>query len=280
MKKVLLLFFLIFTSSLIVMAQWEASASAGLGYMTDNSGQGIYSYTQTGITKKKNLHRLGTFASFVIVDVDFNNYRYQAQEYGLGCSYDTWKKISKNYTFAMWINPQIKFFDDNGKNSVNNEQAFQKDIGSNIVLGFNFNDALNRWFRSYKFQIQYQQAIWSKRQGVWADDDGYLSDKVNFKAVNKNYLKSQFEVTVKKSNASKLMQIEPKLVVACQLDGNRKIMYETGLGLALSYMRKDRYFELGSVQYRIRTGHYIAESLSLIELNVDFVNIYRIIKRE
>jgi len=265
--------------ALNAQAQWEPAAFAGSGYMTDNSGQGIYIYSQAGAAKKKNSHRLGAFASNVIVDVNFNNYRYRAQEYGLGFSYDAWKQVSENYFFGLWFNPQIKYFDDHGENRSNGEEAFQQDIGANIVAGFNFNDALNRWFRSYKFQTQYQQPFWSKRQGIGLNDDGYLSDKVNFKAVNKTYWKSQFEVTVKKIPVSSIMQIEPKLVLAYQLNGLGEIMYETGTGVALSFMKGDRYFEVVSLQYRARAGKKVVERLDLIELNVDVVNILRLTRK-
>ncbi len=279
MKKLSIVFCLVFASSFVAVAQWEPAAFAGSGYMTDNSGEGIYIYAQAGAAKKKNSHRLGAFASNVIVDVNFNNYRYRAQEYGLGFSYDTWKKVSENYTFAMWFNPQIKYFNDHGENASNGEEAFQQDIGANIVLGFNFNDSLNRWFRSYKFQTQYQQPFWSNRQGIWADEDGYLSDKVNFKAVNKTYWKSQFEVTLKKLDVSQLLQLEPKLVIAYQLNGNNQIMYETGAGVAFSFMKGDRYFEVASLQYRARSGKYVMERLDLIEFSIDFINSYRLIKK-
>jgi hypothetical protein len=277
MKKIVVLlgvFFLAITAQ----SQWEPAAFAGIGYMTDNSGHGIYVYAQAGAAKKKNSHRFGAFISNVIVDVNFNNYRYQAQEYGLGFSYDTWKQVSENYFFVMWFNPQIKYFDDHGQNFGNSEEAFQQDIGSNIVLGFNFNDGLNRWFRSYKFQTQYQQPLWSRRQGTQTNEDGYLSDRVNFKAVNKTYWKSQFEVTVKKISVSPLIRIEPKFVIAYQLNGLGEIMYETGTGLALSFMKGDRYFEVSSLQYRARVGQTVTERLDLIELNVDVINILRLMR--
>jgi len=278
MKKTIFLIVLFILSITAVNAQWEPAVFAGSGYMTDNSGQGIYVYYQAGAAKKIKSHRFGAIVSNVIVDVNFNNYRYQAQEYGLGFSYDTWMQFSENYTFSFWFNPQVKYFNDQGKNYSNSEEAFQQDVGVNIVLGCNFNDALNRWFRSYKFQTQYQKPFWSKRQGIWADEDGYLSDKVNFKAVNKTYLKSQFEATVKKISASKLLQLEPKLVVAFQLNGTAEVMYEVGAGVALSFMKEDRYFEVFSLQYRARTGKEVINRLDLVEIGLDFINLYRLIK--
>ncbi|MDD2680826.1 MAG: hypothetical protein PHE20_01840 [Patescibacteria group bacterium] len=258
-------------------AQWEPAVFAGHGYMTDVSGYGNYTYLQGGMAKKVKSHRTGLFLSTVYVDVDFNNYRYRATEGGIGFSYDTWKKVSENFTISFWFNPAVKYFADHGENYSNSEEAFQQDIGANIVTGINLNDKLNRWFRSYKFQTQYQQPFWSARQGTWAGDNGYLSDKVNFKAVNKVYLKSQFEVIVKKITTSKQLQIEPKLVAGYQLNGVGEIMYETGAGFGFSFMKGDRYYEVGSFQYRVRTGQHVQEPLTLFELGINFINTWTLI---
>lgn len=275
-KKLTLIVSLIFIS-LTVSAQWEPAIYAGHGYMTDNSGDGNYAFLNIGGAKKVRSHRFGIFASGVLVDVNFNNYHYFALEGGLGLSYDTWKKMSENFTLSFWFNPTIKYFDDHGQNFSNGEEAFQQDIGLNVVTGLNLNDKLNRWFRSYKFQTQFQQPFWSARQGTWAQD-GYLSDKINFKAVNKTYLKSQFEVTVKKIPVSKLLQLEPKLVVAYQLSGTGEIMFETGTGIAFSFMKGDRYYEVGSLQYRARSGKNVSERLDLFEVGLDVINLYRLLK--
>lgn len=275
--KVFVILSLFFASVFTAKAQWEPAIYAGAGYMTDNSGQGIYVYSQAGAAKKNKSHRFGAFVSNVIVDVNFNNYRYTAQEYGLGMSYDTWKKVSENFNLSFWFNPLVKYFYDHGENYSNGEEAFQQDIGINIVTGLNLNDKLNRWFRSYKLQTQYQQPFWSQRQGIWAGDDGYLSDKVNFKAVNKTYLKSQFEVTVKKITVSTLLKVEPKFVLAYQLNGTGEIMYETGTGVAFSFMKGNRYYEVGSLQYRARSGKKVTERLDLIEVGLNAINLYELI---
>lgn len=210
------------------------------------------------------------------LNVEFNSYRYRALEGGVGLSYDTWKQVLENFNLSFWFNPIIKYFDDHGENFSNGEEAFQQDLGINVVTGLNLNDKLNRWFRSYKFQTQYQQPFWSARQGIW-EQEGYLSDKVNFKAVNKTYLKSQFEVTVKKISLSKQLQFEPKLVLSYQLSGTGEIMFETWTGVAFSFMKGDRYFEVGSLQYRARSGKNVSERLDLIEVGVDLINLYRLL---
>lgn len=55
-------------------------------------------------------------------------------------------------------------------------------------------------------------------------------------------------------------------------------MFETGTGIAFSFMKGDRYYEVGSLQYRARSGKKVTERLDLIEVGLDLVNLYRLVK--
>ena len=256
---------------------WEPSVYSGSGYMYDNSGDGIYTYAQLGAMNKVKNHRAGAFASFVWVDVNFNNYTYQAKEWAAGFSYDTWGKVSETRSASFWISPSLKIFNDYGLDHASGTEAWQNDYGCHISTGANLNDKRNRWFGSYKLTAQFQTPFWSKRTGTWIDDGGYLSDRVNFKAVNKTYFKTQFESTAKKIIFPKL-QLEPKLVVAYLYDGgSQNSMYEGGTGIAISFVKGERYFEVGSIQYRARFGVEMKNRLDLGELNVDVINLGRLL---
>ncbi|PKM89404.1 hypothetical protein CVU83_00075 [Candidatus Falkowbacteria bacterium HGW-Falkowbacteria-2] len=277
MKQRVLLLLLALPFMSLAQSRWELGEFSGVGYLTDPSGSGMYAYTQAGLAHKTNNHRFGGFVNFVIVDVNFNNYAYKSKELAFGASYDTWGELTSNHNFVFWFNPSFKFFRDHGVDNNSGAEAWQNDYGLYVVTGGNINDKQNRWFRSYKFGISYQDPYWSKRTGTWVEEGGFISDKVNFKAVNKAYFKVLPEVTIKKVMLPR-WQFEPKLVAAYLYDGgSQNSYYEFGAGFAFAFMREDRYFEFVNLQYRARYGKEMAQRLDLIELNVDFVNLYRLI---
>lgn len=280
MKKIWVLYLLgMFMFSTMSFSQsYEPAVYSGAGFLNDASGSGFYAYFQAGAMKKKNNHRFGGAVNTVLVDVEFSEYRYQAKELAFIVAYDTWKRLNEAYTISFWFNPGWKFFWDKGESLTQNLSAKQRDYGIYVVSGMNLNDNKNRWFSSYKVNVQVQQVFWSNRLGTWENEDGYLSDNVNVKAVNKAYYKGQIESSVKKILFPK-WQLEPRLVAGYLWDGgSSKSMYEVGPGLAFAFMRGDRYYEICNLQYRFRLGTGSKEPLSLIELNLDFSSLYLLLK--
>lgn len=277
MKKIMVFFFCLSSLLLTAQSKWEPSFSGGVGYISDNSGSGSYQYFTGGAAYKQENLLIGGFVTFVNVDVTFDGYNFTANEYTIGPSLVGWGIFSKNYDYAFWLMPGAKFFSDHGRDALMIQEAWQKDFGTYSLAGANLTDKQNRWFRSYKLQIQYQKNFWSKKDGLVK---GNISDSVNFKAVNKAYLKTQFEVAAKRFNIKNKARLEPKLVIGHLYDGGVKKNYlEFGTGIAISFTKKERYYEPFNLQYRARYDVAFTSRLDVIELNVDAIAIYKLSKK-
>lgn len=277
MKKIIGFFFCLSSLLLSAQSKWEPSFNGGVGYISDKTGSGLYQYVTGGAAYQKDNLLIGGFATFVNVDVTFNGYNFTANEYTIGPSLVGWGIFSKNYDYAFWLMPGAKFFSDHGKDALMIQEVWQKDIGTYSLGGANLTDKKNRWFHSYKLQIQYQKNFWSKKDGLVK---GNISDSVNFKAVNKAYLKTQFEVAAKRFNIKNKARLEPKLVIGHLYDGGVKKNYlEFGTGIAISFTNKERYYEPFNLQYRARYDVAFTGRLDVIELNVDAIAFYKLLKK-
>lgn len=255
----------------------EPSVFLGSGYLMDKSGSGGYSYACLGLLTKQGNYRYGIFTNTTTVYVKFNGYDFRANEFTLGPELDGWGRLDSTFSFSFWAQPGFKFFSDYGHDQTFVNKAWQIDRGFYGVLGANINDDLNRWWRSWKINIMYQKPFWSKRTGTW-EGGGNIGDKIDFKAVNKTYFKIQVESTGRKFKLKK-GRLEPKLVLGYLYDGgSRKDLFEYGSGLALSFMKGARYFEIGSLQYRIRYGTDFGRPLHVFEVGCDFVSLYQLLK--
>ena len=263
----------------LAQSKVEPSLSGGVGYITDNSGNGNYQYISGGASARKGNALYGGFIGFTNVNVLFGGYHFTAKEYTIGPSLVGWGKFSKNYSYAYWVMPGFKIFRDHGHDAEMKQEAWQKDYGTYSIAGANLTDSLNRWFRSYKVQIQVQKNFWSERTGEW-NGGGNIGDSINYKAVNKSYFKIQFEVAAKRFNLSSSGQLEPKLVAGYLYDGgSKRSYYEFGAGIAISFMKGDRYYEPFTLQYRARYGVEFGPRLDLFEINADLISVYRLLKK-
>lgn len=279
MKKlsIFVFFSFLFSSLLLAQSKWEPSFSGGIGYISDKAGAGSYQYVTGGAAYKKDNLLFGGFGTFVNVDVTFGGYNFKANEYTIGPSLVGWGKFSENYDYAFWLMPGAKFFSDHGHDALMTQEVWQKDIGTYSLGGANLTDKKNRWFHNYKIQIQYQKNFWSKKDGLV---NGNISDSVNFKAVNKAYLKTQIEVAAKRFDIKNKARLEPKLVLGHLYDGGVKKNYlEFGTGVALSFTKKERYYEPFNLQYRARYDVAFTGRLDVIELNVDAIALYKLLKK-
>ncbi|NCD00842.1 hypothetical protein EOL94_02020 [bacterium] len=282
MKKVLVFLFVVSLfsfSTLFVNGQSvEPMFSGGVGYMTDPGGDGSYQYTSIGLGSKKDNSIFGGFVGFTNVGVCFGGYTFTAQEYTVGVNLVGWGSFSEKHSYAFWLMPGVKYFDDYGHNLDYTEEAWQNDVGVYAIAGANLTDKENRWFRNYKLQMQYQDNYWSDRKGVWHDENNIV-DSINYKAVNKSYFKTQFEVAAKRFYLGKKGRLEPKLVLGYLYDGGASSSYyEFGTGVAISFMKEGRYFEPFNIQYRARYGKEFVNRLDLFEVNFDLVSIFRLMK--
>jgi len=269
-----------FSSSLVFSqekAKPEVSFSSGAGYMSDDSGNGSFQYVVGGVNFVKDNYLIGPFFNFTNVGVEFGGYKLTAQEITLGPNFAIWGDLSDKFQYSAWLAPGMKYFSDHGKNNNLTEEAWQEDWGLYGISGVNISDKDNRWFRNYKLQLQYQKNIVSSRRGTWTQGEN-ITDSINVKAVNKAYFKTQFEIVVKKINLGKKGRFEPKLVVSYLYDsGAKKSAFEYGSGVAISFSRGSRYFEAFSLQYRARYDLEFADRLDLVEIGVDFVNLYKLL---
>lgn len=255
----------------------ETSLSGGIGYISDQSGDGGYQYITGAMSLKKNKRLYGGFIGFTNVDVTFNDYNFKAKEYTIGPSLIGWGKFSKNFEYSFWLMPGLKIFRDHGNNTLTGEIAEQRDGGTYSIFGANLTDTKNRWFNNYKLQVQFQKNFWSKRIG-WTE--GNIADHVNYKAVNKAYFKTQAEVAVKRFDFGQKGRFEPKVVLGELYDwGSKKNYLEFGIGAAISFTKNERYYEPFNLQYRARYGVEFKNRLDVIELNSDLLAIYRLIKK-
>ena len=248
--------------------------------MSDNSGSGTYQYLVGGVNFVKGNFLVGPFVNFTNVAVKFNGYTLTAQEYTVGPTFCNWGKIGKKFDYSFWLSPGFKIFSDHGRDANLTEEAWQKDYGFYGIGGVNITDKANRWFLNYKLQLQYQKNIWSNRTGVWHSGNN-LTDSINFKAVNKAYFKTQFEVAIKKVKLGQRGRFEPKIVVAYLYDeGAQKSMLEGGVGIAIAFTKNSRYYEAFSLQYRARYGTSFDHRLDLVEVNIDFINLIKLFGKE
>ncbi|MFA5131096.1 MAG: hypothetical protein WC467_01600 [Patescibacteria group bacterium] len=275
----LLFFFACLNHSQAQSNHIEPSLSGGIGYITDNSGNGTYQYATGGASVKSGQSLYGGFIAFTNVNVLFGGYNFTAKEYTVGPSLIGWGKLNRNYSYAYWLMPGFKLFRDYGHDASMQQEAWQRDAGTYSIAGANFTDSLNRWFRSYKLQIQFQKNLWSKRAGQW-NGDGNIGDSINYKAVNKAYFKIQFEAAAKRFNLGNKGRLEPKLVIGYLYDGGaKKSYYEFGSGIAISFMKNDRYYEPFTLQYRARYGVEFGSRLDVFEINSDIIAIWRLLKK-
>lgn len=280
MKKELFIAIMMFMilSNVVAQVQVEPSFGGGVGYISDQSGDGNYEYVNAGLALKREKHLIGGFVGFTNVAVVFGGYHFTAKEYTIGPSLVGWGKVSRNYTYAFWLLPGLKIFRDYGHDAAWKQEAWQNDVGTYILAGANLTDSLNRWFHSYKAQLQYQDNFWSKRTGQW-NTDGNIGDLVNYKAVNKAYFKFQLEAAAKRFPVGRASRLEPKIVVGYLSDGGSSQSYlEYGGGLALSFMKNNRYYEPCNLQYRARFGDDFSQHLNVWEFNLNLMDAYYLLK--
>lgn len=257
----------------------EVSSYFCAGYFSDNSGNGYYTYSEVGLKTVKKNHLIGGIIGMANVGCLFNEYRYKDLEFLAGLNYTKWGKTGKNAAYYFSLSSCLKHFSDYGHDGFSGNETWQKDWGAQVNACFNFSDEKNRPFHNLKLNLQGQAAFWSKREGT-SIDQGYVTDRVNFKAVNRSYFKAQLESAVKKISLGAKGKFEPKIVVGYLYDnGSQKSMYESGAGVALSFMKKGRYYEAFNIQYRARFGKEFSNKkrLDLVELGLDPINLYRMI---
>lgn len=289
MKKLISLFFLSLASlglfaedstEVVKPTKKEISTYVCSGYLSDKSGSGYYTYSELGLKFVESNHLLGGFMGVANVDCRFGGYKYTDLEFFLGLNYSGWGQLSKNSTYALSVSPSFKHFSDYGNDVTGSgNEVWQKDWGAQVNVWVNIADKLNRPFRNLKLNFQYQTAFWSSREGTLIGQ-GYIADKVNFKAVNRTYFKAQGEVAVQKISFGKVGKIEPKIVLGFLHDyGNKKSMYESGAGIGISFMKEGRYFEALNIQYRARFGKEFSlnNHLDLIEVGLDPQNLFKLI---
>ena len=250
------------------------------GYLNDNNGAGYYTYTELSLRAVKKNYLFGTFAGVANVDCKFGGYKYTDWEFFFGLNYVDWGRLSSDYSYAFSVSPSFKHFSDYGKDGAGSgDEVWQKDWGTQINAWLNIADALNRPFRNFKINLQYQTAFWSSREGTMIQQ-GYIADKVNFKAVNRTYFKAQLETAIQKISFGEIGKIEPKLVFGYLRDGgSNKSMYEAGIGIGISFTKEGRYYEALNIQYRARFGKEFVNNnrLDLIEVGLDPQNLYRLL---
>lgn len=142
---------------------------------------------------------------------------------------------------------------------------------------------MNRPMRNLKIHSVFQTAFWSKREGKVGD--GFATDDLNYKAVNRTFFKVQLESAVKKIPIKKIGNIEPKIVLGYLRDwSTHNNMYETGFGLGLSFNKGARYYEIINLQYRARYGDDFVNfrdsyRLDLFEIGIDPKQLYYFLKK-
>lgn len=250
------------------------------GYLHDQSGDGYYTYSELSGRIVKHNHLLGAFVGMANVGCEFNQYVYKDLEFFLGFNYSRWGKINENFSYTYSVSPSIKHFSDYGKDAGGSgDEVWQKDWGNQINASLNISDAKNRPFRNFKVSLQYQTAFWSSREGT-SIEEGYITDRVNFKAVNRTYFKTQLETAVRKIDFGKVAKIEPKIVIGYLRDiGSKKSMYEAGAGIGISFTKEGRYYEAFNLQYRARFGKEFKfkNHLDLIEVGFDPQNLIKLL---
>ncbi|MFA6417192.1 MAG: hypothetical protein WCW61_03310 [Patescibacteria group bacterium] len=256
----------------------EIGTYACSGYFADQGGDGYFTYSELSLRSVKKNHLFGGFTGVSNVGCNFNDYLYRGLELFLGVTYSSWGKINENYSYALCASPSFKRFADYGRDDANTgDKVWQKDIGNQFNFWINISDKLNRPFHNGKLTAQFQTAFWSKREGTNISE-GYVADRVNFKAVNRTYFKTQFESAIHKISIGKIGKIEPKLVFSFLRDwGSKKSMFETGTGIGISFNKGQRYYEILNIQYRARYGKEFSNKkrLDLIELGTDPKNLYK-----
>lgn len=261
-------------------ARAEISTYFCSGFITDKTGDGYYTYSELGLKTVKRNYLIGGFTGVANVDCLFGGYKYTDLEFFLGGNYIGWGKLGNNYSYAFSFSPSLKHFSDYGKDGAGSgDEVWQKDWGAQVNAWLNISDALNRPFRNFKISFQYQTAFWSSRKGTLIER-GYITDRVNFKAVNRTYFKAQLETAIRKISFGEIGKIEPKIVFGYLHDqGSLKSMYESGLGIGISFIKGGRYYEALNIQYRARFGKEFTNNnrLDLIEVGLDPQNLWRLL---
>lgn len=248
------------------------------GFLTDPTGNGFYTYTEGALRSVKDDHLFGIFLGVATVDVTFNKYHYTDLEFFLGGNYCGWGKIGSEYAYAFSFSPSLKHFSDYGKDGAGSgDEVWQRDWGTQVNAWVNVSDQLNRPFRNFKINFQYQTAFWSTREGTNVQQ-GFITDKVNFKAVNRTYYKFQLESAIHKISFGELAKLEPKIVLGFLRDvGSKKSQYEFGAGIGISFTKEGRYYEALNIQYRGRFGKEFTNRLDVIEIGLDPQNLFKLL---
>ncbi|NCT55009.1 hypothetical protein GW758_03590 [Candidatus Falkowbacteria bacterium] len=276
----ILLFYLLsttvtFSADSTVSRTLEVSTYHCSGYIADQAGSGLYTYSELGLKSLSKEDLYGGFIGVANVDCIFGGYKYTDLEFFIGLNYSGWGKVS-DYSYAYSVSPSLKHFSDYGQDRAGTgDEVWQKDWGSQLNAWVYIADEQNRPFRNLKMNIQYQTAFWSKREGTQIQEE-FVTDKVNFKAVNRTYFKVQVENSAQVIPLGAISKLEPKIVLGYLRDvGNKKNMFEAGLGFGISFTKEGRYYEALNVQYRARFGEeFINNSrLDVIEIGLDPKNL-------
>jgi hypothetical protein len=261
-------------------ANMEISTYFCSGYLSDKGGDGYYTYSELGLKTVKRNYLVGGFIGVANVDCRFSGYKYTDLEFFLGLNYIGWGQLNDDYSYAFSVSPSLKHFSDYGKDGAGSgDEVWQRDWGTQVNAWINISDKLNRPFRNIKINFQYQTAFWSSREGTLIGQ-GYITDKVNFKATNRTYFKTQLETAIQKISFGEVAKIEPKIVFGYLRDGSSlKSMYESGLGIGISFTKEGRYYEALNIQYRARFGKEFINNdrLDLIEIGLDPQNLCRLL---
>lgn len=274
-----LFFYVLFLFPITIFAQEgfdpeiEGNGQLSGKIMTDRTGnQGHYENMGATLSVRHQNLFIGGLLEFQFGEVLCQNQDHlDSKDYLLGIYLLGWGKFSRHLDYTFCLIPGIKRIYNEGQ-SHDGTRTIQEIWGVHNRGWLYLSDSLNRWFRSQKFLLEFQDNFQLGEENIWLNG--------NEVTINKNFFRLQCESTVKAVKLRNKTRLEPKLLIGYLWNCDRNLVFlEAGAGVSISFTKEGRYYEPLSLKY---TGSYSDRMLSQansLELSADILALCRLFQK-
>lgn len=272
-----LLFSVLFLFPIIIFAQEgfdpeiEGNGQLSSKLMMDQAGnQGHYDNMGATLSFRHNNLFFGGLLEFQFAEVLCQNQDHlSSKDFVLGIYIFGWGKFSRHIDYTFYLISGLKSIYNEGTSYEGQVRTSQEIWGVHNRGWINLSDRLNRWFRSQKFLLEFQDDFQLGEENLWQNG--------NEVTINKNFVRLQCESTVKALSLKNKARLEPKLLVGYLYNCDRGLIFlEAGAGVAISFLKEGRYYEPVSLKYTASCDDRLRGQAHSLELSADILALCRL----